>query len=1015
MSIAAAGSIIFVDSSTVACDAREFMKLAHSEQFDQAIKIYHRPFVEDGLIPPSKAFEDWCDSVRQTVDKVAARVLRRALDRAKLDGNWFAVEALADRLIGIDQFDESHHASRLSAMAAAGRPDLAISAYHNLVEQFRAELGKDPSHPELMSVARLSMQPSPSPFVRFVGRALEYRELSAEWADVCAGRLRIVSVCGEAGIGKSRLAEHFMRYLAIRGARTFVGRCIPQEASLPFAAFANALRDGLRTTDFRRLDSETLRSLRPLIGDSFLGEPEAADKSSTRDARFADLQVADACVRLLDAMTQRSPLVILLEDVHWADDGSTLLLSYVRARLTDAHVLLLFTCRREDLDGRPVAQFLTSGPTRGPHRVLDLGPLSRPECWDLFDSFESISSLKIEPVLREALLNHVGGHPFFIVEALKDYRVGRLRFRYANSTEGSEAEIQLPRASADLVRTRFARLSAAAWRVVEVLAIADFAVTVPLIRAATSLSVREIADVVHELLGRGIVVEDEGGLRVAHRLLGEAAREIMPRARRQHLHSRVGDYLAQLPTTTAAELVVHFAAAGDTERAHLAQLKAADIAVREHAYSTAEYYIRQAVGSASSAQARVAAERRLLQLLVQSSRMSMAFQYAVSLRSHFAEMSDAEGLVMCDAVVLCDNLLRAVMPSSVIQRDALNLVFRSRSLENAELLALVMAMLAESAHDAGREEFLIHFTRGLRHRATDAGVSPAGAMFYALAARLGCLYTSASKAVDDGAKAVGIANAVGDAPLLVNCLIGLATARMRSGALLASLGTFEEALAVTTERNVEYLQRRVANNYAVCLMELGQEAKAIGILHEWLSGADMHDRLFLEGNLALALLAMNRFSDAARIGEGLIGRNQVLKMPWLEAFALTLVGLDGLARGDLETACDCAEQTRKIVGNRRFMVSDQSHVDGFIAKVDASNGELDRALRRLDLAYHSSSRINFGGAMRLQLSQVELLLAFDRPRALDVARNLRSTAEKAGASSIVLRLQRIVGSPLTGR
>jgi tetratricopeptide (TPR) repeat protein len=229
------------------------------------------------------------------------------------------------------------------------------------------------------------------------------------------------------------------------------------------------------------------------------------------------------------------------------------------------------------------------------------------------------------------------------------------------------------------------------------------------------------------------------------------------------------------------------------------------------------------------------------------------------------------------------------------------------------------------------------------------------------------------------------------------------------------LGTFEEALAVTTERNVQYLQRRVANNYAVCLMELGQEAKAIGILHEWLSGADMHDRLFLEGNLALALLAMNRFSDAARIGEGLIGRNQVLKMPWLEAFALTLVGLDGLARGDLETACDCAEQTRKIVGNRRFMVSDQSHVDGFIAKVDASNGELDRALRRLDLAYHSSSRINFGGAMRLQLSQVELLLAFDRPRALDVARNLRSTAEKAGASSIVLRLQRIVGSPLTGR
>jgi hypothetical protein len=169
-------------------------------------------------------------------------------------------------------------------------------------------------------------------------------------------------------------------------------------------------------------------------------------------------------------------------------------------------------------------------------------------------------------------------------------------------------------------------------------------------------------------------------------------------------------------------------------------------------------------------------------------------------------------------------------------------------------------------------------------------------------------------------------------------------------------------------------------------------------------GADGHDTLFLEGNLALVFLTTGRHEAAARIGESLLGHNQLLRMPWLQAFSESIVGFYKISVGAFHEAEALAETVHHVIGNRKYLVSDQSYIESFLAKVDAIRGERQTALQRLAAAQTALAPVNFVGSLRVGLDRIEILSILNPSSASDELLKLRVAAQRAGAFPLVERM-----------
>ena len=446
----------------------------------------------------------------------------------------------------------------------------------------------------------------PPPNAVFVGRTAMLDRLAAAWGRAGQGQRQLVVIRGEAGIGKTSLARAVAARAAAGGGTVLFGRC-DEEVGLPYQPFAEAIRAYAAGCP----PDELAAQMGPLAGELVRLVPELRERVPglsepvTAEPAVERYRLFEAVVALFGGMSARMPVMLLLDDLHWAAKSTLLLLRHVVRSPAPIRVLIVATCRDAGPEVGPELMQVLSELRREPGvEMLDLPGLDPAETVEMLAA-QSGQDLGDEDVAFIHTLNaETGGNPLFmyqilihLVETGAIYREdGRWRTDYRLE------DIDLPEGVRGVVRERLGRLSPEANRALAVAAVAGGVVSLDLLERIpdASGSADELLDALDEAVRSNIVVEvphSPGRYTFAHAVIRQVVCQELTAARRARLHLRVGEAYEALPAveTNLGALAHHFAEAGERDRATRYALAAGRQAVGKLAFEAAVEHLERGV------------------------------------------------------------------------------------------------------------------------------------------------------------------------------------------------------------------------------------------------------------------------------------------------------------------------------------------------------------------------------------------------------------------------------------
>ncbi|MFQ6025969.1 MAG: protein kinase [Dehalococcoidia bacterium] len=431
----------------------------------------------------------------------------------------------------------------------------------------------------------------------FVGRQREMGELKAALEDALSGRGRLVTLVGEPGIGKTRTAQELATYAGLRGAQTLWGRCYEDQGVPPYWPWVQAIRSYVREKDPEQLRSEMgsgAAAISEVISEVRERLPglETAPDIEPDQARF---RLFDSICAFFKSAGRRQPLVLMLDDLHWADNPSLQLLEFVSRELSDARLLLVGTYRDVELSRQhPLAETLGElTRDRQFQRVLLRG-LSHD---DVARFVEVTSGLTPPRSMVDAVHQQTEGNPLFLTEVVRLLvQEGELtpeRVRQRDSWS-----VRIPEGVREVIGRRLNRLSQRCNQTLGTASIIgrEFGLEQlkPLI---DDLSEDRLLEVLEEALAARVIEELPQSLaryQFTHALIQETLAGELTMTRRVRLHARIAETLEELygdsADTHAAELAHHFAQAeaslGSEKLVYYSQL-AGDKALASYAWEEA--------------------------------------------------------------------------------------------------------------------------------------------------------------------------------------------------------------------------------------------------------------------------------------------------------------------------------------------------------------------------------------------------------------------------------------------
>jgi AAA ATPase domain len=448
----------------------------------------------------------------------------------------------------------------------------------------------------------------------FVGRQRDLDELEERLAAAAAGRGSLVLVAGEPGIGKTRLADELAGRARSLGASVLWGTCWEGDGAPAFWPWIQALRDHAGRQDPATLRAELgdgaadVARLVPGLADR-LGDLPESPALEPDQARF---RLFDAVAGLLRRAGEAEPLLLVLDDLHWADRSSLALLRFVARELRDARLLVLGTYRDVELGRSPAAEPLAKLAGRAHH--LTLGGLGED---DVAELLALTTGRPPDFDLAQAVHRRTGGNPLFVRE------VGRLL--------GAEDRPAIPEGVREVLRRRLDGLPAGCTEQLEVGAVLGQEFRLDLLGAvAGGPAEAQLALLDHAVQARLVerVPGTVAGYRFTHALLREVLYERLPAAGRVALHRRAGQaieerFAADLEPRLA-ELAHHFrqaAAAGEQRKAVRYATLAGRRALGQLAYAEAATHFERAL-EALDLEPAGPAERCELELALAEARMA---------------------------------------------------------------------------------------------------------------------------------------------------------------------------------------------------------------------------------------------------------------------------------------------------------------------------------------------------------------------------------------------------------
>lgn len=615
--LAADNGAIALDRGRVWCDVEEFHKLAaasHPGPQARAAALYRGPFLDGFSLPDCPEYGDWQTQVQAQTERAYLATLSRLVDDRRAAGDLEAAVDYARRYLAVDDLAEEVHRRLIELHTARGARRAAAQQFERCALILERELGVSPL-PETRAAyeAAISARPPrppvaprwnllPSLDLPLIGREDALRTLADAYRRLRAGGL--ILVYGEPGVGKSRLLQEFAR---ASGATVLAGANLPGAQSVPHTALSEALRQALSLPDrwqgIRPIWLAEAGRLAPELADLFPNLPPPVQVEPAQ----AQARLFEALARCFLGLAAQGPLLLCLDDLHWADPATLSWLAVLPRWLAGSQLCVLATCRLADAPA--VAEVKRAFTRPG---LLAETLLSRLTTADIAAVLAHTAQAPgAAQSLAARLHAATGGNTFFVLETVR-------ALLESGSLTDPPDRLPLPATVQAAIERRLERLSPPARQAFEAAAVLAPDLAFDLLAQTAGRSELEMAQGLDELERRQLLAGGDAR-RFSHDLVREVVYDGLSPWRRRILHRRAAEALGAARQSPAAQpwaaMAGHYDRAGDGAQAVHCYEQAALAAQRLHAHQEACAILEQALAIAGDLSAQAEAVARLHELL----------------------------------------------------------------------------------------------------------------------------------------------------------------------------------------------------------------------------------------------------------------------------------------------------------------------------------------------------------------------------------------------------------------
>jgi predicted ATPase len=538
---------------------------------------------------------------------------------------WRDVVDLADRWLRCDPLSDEAARLAVEARYLSGDRGAALTRFNEYRAVLTRETGCEPSRDLLNLVRRVeadaaptSARPitdewyarAPSFKTSLIGRQLEWTSLLKDWKAVRRGAGRIVLIEGEAGVGKSRLAEEFLRWVVAEGGTVLRGRGYDVRPGIPYEPVVEVLREAIGAPGLAGTAPEWLTEVTRLLPELRQRFPALPEPGAATDPAEG-WRLFEGVVQLVLALAAERPVVISLDDLQWCDDDSCNLLRFLIRRTEQAPVFWLGTfCLGEFERDAASARLCRVLRAQQHASVVSLGPLTEEELWQMIREMGHVSTPTGARRFATRIFGVTAGNPFYAIELLKTMFAQGLFAVDEDSGEWTALsgamtggiEFPVSRTVHDVIAERIERLPEQLNEVLITIAVAGGCRT-EVLSHVHGISRLHAAAVGDALADRRLVVEEGGVYRCAHPVIAHVVRDGLTATRRREVHRTLALALERLVIPdegrdAAREIARHADRGGEPALAHRFALVASEGAVERYAFAEALSWLDLAASNA---------------------------------------------------------------------------------------------------------------------------------------------------------------------------------------------------------------------------------------------------------------------------------------------------------------------------------------------------------------------------------------------------------------------------------